>query len=40
MVESWTRIVSLKHDNLDDPHIHPLNMELIMANNLPRKIDD
>ena len=39
MIESWTRVISLRNDDLEANHIFPLNMDLIMAANLPRNIN-
>jgi hypothetical protein len=38
VIESWTRVISLEHDDLDAQYVFPLNTDLIMSQNLPRDI--
>ena len=40
MIESWTRVISLEHDNLDAQHKYPLNTDLLLSQNLPRHLND
>ena len=40
VIESWTRVISLERDDLDAPHKHPLNTDLLLNQNLPRTIFD
>ena len=39
VIESWTRVISLQHDDLNANHMYPLNIDLMMAANLPRDVD-
>ena len=39
VIESWTRVISLEHDNLDAPHKYPINTDLLLAQNLPRTLN-
>ena len=40
VVEAWTRVISLRRDDLNAKHIFPLGTDLLMSHNLPRKIDN
>ena len=34
--EQWTRLISFRNDDLNLDHCHPLGMDLLVAQNLPR----
>jgi hypothetical protein len=40
VIESWTRVISLEHDDLDVKHKYPINTDLLLSQNLPRDLDD
>lgn len=40
MIEAWTRVISLASDDLEAQHCYPLNIDLLLSQNLPRKLDE
>ena len=40
VIEAWTRVISIDDDDLEVNHKHPLNIDLMMSQNLPKAIKD
>ncbi len=36
--DQWSRVISFEYDNIRAQHIHQLNTDLMLAQNLPRNI--